>query len=578
MDGAQRRRGARAAAATLAGATGRRPAADRAHARGRRGGGRRHSAAIGRVGSRPAAGGLHASEGRRHGPRPPPAVDLAYRLAAPDSLVLAWPGGLERLADADPRQRRKAADELAKLAGDAEKSLLLELFADPDPLVREISLRGLQHIGGQAANAELVKLLSDPEPNVRAAVLKQLEETPDNAMVPAVVKYLQQEKDPDLIVHGICFLRATNSSKAIQCLMSLLKHPSWQVRAEAAVGIGKLNEGLNSESPTTLQVDAYVALLQLLDDSDAFVVAKAVEGLSHADLAVAVAPLVKVAGQHPDLAPEVLAMLSGQGNMSQKAIPDLRRFCKHPQPRVRAAAVAALATAAPDDAVEELAAALGDKASEVRLVATSSLFERFDMLRRTAIQEALRGSPGELAVAALAGVDKPAMSFRLRLAGDLTPATESKAHGIQRTDGKGKSGGAAKAEEELNLQDQWLQQCYAGRGRPKWTAQMAAPLEKLLQKGDAKDRIAAALVLVPLGKAAAAGPVLRETARANPDLMDQARQVLSWLPWEQRLKMFQDLYAMAASGEARAGLIGALSEVPDRRMAGPAWELLSARS
>ena len=357
--------------------------------------------------------------------------------------------------------------------------------------------------------------------------------------------------------------------------MSLLKHPSWQVRAEAAVGIGKLNEGLNSESPTTLQVDAYVALLQLLDDSDAFVVAKAVEGLSHADLAVAVAPLVKVAGQHPDLAAEVLAMLSGQGNMSQKAIPHLRKFCKHPQPRVRAAAVAALATAAPNDAVEELAAALGDKASEVRLVATSSLFERFDMLRRTAIQEALRGSPGELAVAALAGVDKPAMSFRLRLAGDLTPATESKAHGIQRTDGKGKSGGAAKAEEELNLQDQWLQQCYAGRGRPKWTAQMAAPLEKLLQKGDAKDRIAAALVLVPLGKAAAAGPVLRETARANPDLMDQARQVLSWLPWEQRLKMFQDLYAMAASGEARARLIGALSEVPDRRMAGPAWELLS---
>ncbi len=138
----------------------------------------------------------------------------------------------------------------------------MELFADPDPLVREISLRGLQHIGGKEANAALVKLLADPEPNVRAAVLKQLEETPDAAMVPAVVKYLKEEKDPDLIVHGICFLRATKGNEALQCLMSLLKHPSWQVRAEAAAGIGKFRRGLSvSATPAraSLQVDAYVA-------------------------------------------------------------------------------------------------------------------------------------------------------------------------------------------------------------------------------------------------------------------------------------------------------------------------------
>ena len=138
--------------------------------------------------------------------------------------------------------RRQAAEELAKLAGDDEKPLLLELFADTDPLVREISLRGLQHIGGKEASAALVKLLGDPEPNVRAAVLKQLEESPNAAMVPAVVKYLKQEKDPDLIVHGIGFLRAAKGAEATNCLISLLKHESWQVRAEAAVGIGKLND------------------------------------------------------------------------------------------------------------------------------------------------------------------------------------------------------------------------------------------------------------------------------------------------------------------------------------------------
>ncbi len=169
-------------------------------------------------------------------------LTLRYRLVAPDSLVLRWPGGLERLADVDVRQRQLAADELAKLAAENDQPLLLELFADPDPLVREISLRGLQHIGGKNSNAALVQLLADPEPNVRAAVLKQLEEAPDAAMVPAVVKYLEAEKDADLVVHGIRFLQAVKGTEAIKCLMSLLKHESWQVRAEAAAGIGKLHE------------------------------------------------------------------------------------------------------------------------------------------------------------------------------------------------------------------------------------------------------------------------------------------------------------------------------------------------
>ncbi len=193
---------------------------------------------------------------------------LRYRLAAPDSLVLVWPGGLERLADSRSPPAPQAADELAKLAGGEDKPLLLELFADPDPLVREISLRGLQHIGGKEANAALVKLLADPEPNVRAAVLKQLEETPDAAMVPAVVKYLKQEKDPDLIVHGICFLQATKGERGAQV-------PDVAVEARELAGAGGSGRGhrqaqrrgvlrsstARSAADTQLQVDAYVALL-----------------------------------------------------------------------------------------------------------------------------------------------------------------------------------------------------------------------------------------------------------------------------------------------------------------------------
>ena len=83
---------------------------------------------------------------------------LRYRLAANSSLVLTWPGGLQRLADRDPQQRHRAAEELASLATADLQPLLLELFSDPDPLVRELSLQGLRHVGGRHATAALVGL------------------------------------------------------------------------------------------------------------------------------------------------------------------------------------------------------------------------------------------------------------------------------------------------------------------------------------------------------------------------------------------------------------------------------------
>jgi HEAT repeat protein len=591
---------------------------------------------------------------------------LRYRLAANDALVLRWPGGVERLGDTDPRQRRRAAEELARTAGDDEKPLLLELFADSDPLVRELSLRGLQHIGGDEAKAALVKLLGDPEPNVRAAVLKQLEESPDAAMVPAVVKYLKDEKDPDLIVHGIGVLRAAKGKEAIKCLMSLLKHKSWQVRAEAAAGIGKLDDrsgvhfssgwtfdaqGGKADDPAAkLQADAYVALLDLLDDEDGFVVAKAVEGLSEADMSVAVEPLVKVATKHPDLAANVLKLLAEKGNMRKKAIPHLRKFCKHELPTVRAAAIAALCAATSGDAEDELSATLADQESEVRIAAAAAFFKAMDQLREASKNKAESGTvttvtPSETIVvetetlgngevrttrtvtrsgptvaeekggaaqssgiaeklsskvAALLGggqsppapraatlptpssgkksAEKPANT---KLVDTVRPAEKGKSNhekkpAVKKIDKKaGKKSDEKTEEEELNPQDQWLLGCYAGKGRPKWTSRMVAPLEKMLKADAAKERMAAAAALVPLGKAAIALPVALATVRADRDLIDMAAEILPWLVWQQRMKAFQELCGLAGDGLSRARLIMALAQSPDRRAAEPLWAMLA---
>ena len=571
---------------------------------------------------------------------------LRYRLAACDSLVLRWPGGLERLGDNDPKLRRRAAEELAKLAGNNENALLLELFADSDPLVREISLRGLQHIGGRAASSALVKLLGDPEPNVRAAVLKQLEEAPNAAMVPAVVKYLKEDKDPDLIVHGIGFLRAAKGTEATKCLIALLKHESWQVRAEAAIGIGKLNDhsvtytsdggnvtfdngGGNNES-ADLQASAYVALIDLLGDNDAFVVAKAVEGLAEADMAAAVEPLIKVAEKHPELATNVLTMMAVKGNMRQKAIPHFRKFCKSEKPEVRAAAITALCTATvlgtttSNDVADELLAAFGDKESDVRLAAATSLFQILERSRQAAKNQSRASAmtvqnngqyvvqgPVTITVEApsldvsesvLSGIAKffggdtgpkaPAkktVSKRppspptlakptetVKATVKLEPPKDAK-HTKDAKPGDAKKTAVAKKEEEKSEQDEWLEGWYAGggRGRPKWTSRMIAPLEKMLASKDAKERMTAALALVPLGKGDVATPIVLATLRTNPDLLDEATATLPWLIWKQRIKMFHDLRSLAENSGSRSQLIRTISEWPDRRAAEPLWELLA---
>ena len=453
--------------------------------------------------------------------------------------------------------------------------------------------------------------------------------------------------------------------------------------AEAAAGIGKLNEDSNfgpsipapdgkPDAATQLKVDAYVVLLDLLDDADPFVVAKAVEGLSNADLVVAVEPLAKAAAKQPDLAPTVLKMLAEKPSMRAKAIPHLQKFCKHAEPRVRAAAIAALCEAVVDDPSEELLAAFNDSQSDVRVAAASALFNLLDKRRQESRQNVnvvsggvstqmivnvspvdIAGSVVSKATEFFSGLAKqaaakgkpasaspPAAAFpsasttppppTVPPAAAVPPATaalppppaavplptavpptvpvppsyvpkavvEKKPIGAAKFDKSQEKTAvakptqeklgitfdnqattppdknAAKSKEEKVGQDQWLEECYAGRHRQPWTAQMIAPLEKMLRAEAPRERTAAAVALVPLGKAAAL-PVFLATVRANPELMETAHQILPWLVWEQRLKTFQELRALAASEAARLPLLEVFAEAPDRRAADLLWGVLA---
>ncbi len=551
---------------------------------------------------------------------------LRYRLVAEDTLVLRWPGGISRLAATDSRERQQAAAELAKLVTGDDQQLLLELFSDPDPLVREISLRGLQHIGGKEATAALVKLLADPEPNVRAAVLKQLEEDPQKRMVPEIAEYLKTEKDPDLIVHAIRFLRATGGPAAAESLMSLLKHESWQVRAEAAAGLGSAETSFRVSSygsgmfddeddeETSLRADVYVALLKLLDDADAFVVSRAVQGLANVDMAVAVEPLVNAAEKHPEMAAEIIDILARGEHMRAKALPHLRGFCKHADPAIRAAAVAGLSSAAPDSHQQELTAALQDGDSRVRIAAASSLFRLAEthreerasaMARRVArpaglsvdfpldpdrgpessdleVNESLLSRVARMLTgpaAAKMGDETEAPSETEDAAQEASPDERERVEDAERP-AAGRDAEETADEDESDSSsasrwDEWLEGYYAGRGRPDWLTELIPLLEAMLRAESAEERVTAAQALVPLGKAAAALPVLVETARSHPELFDHATRVLPWLLWEPRRGAFEQLQELARYEGYFSSLVNAMTAVPDRRAAELFWKLLA---
>jgi len=327
---------------------------------------------------------------------------LRYALAGGHALSLRWPGGVERLAATDSRVRQQAAEELVKRATVEDLDLLLELFSDPDPLVREISLRGLQRTGGKRATAELVKLLSDPEPNVRAAVLNELAESGSPRMVDKVAEYVKTETDADLLVHAIRYLRtamrAAKGEEAARALIGLLKHESWQVRAEAAAGLAGIGSAMPSHfssfvpsgaaenEQTKLAVDVCVAVIELLDDDDAFVVSRAVQVLQHADMVVAVDPLIAAAKKHPSLAKQIILILAGGERMRAKSLPQLREFTEHDDPMIRAAAIVGLVDAAAEGMDEELMAGLGDPESEVRVASAEALFQFFEEQREAKAQ------------------------------------------------------------------------------------------------------------------------------------------------------------------------------------------------
>ncbi len=544
-------------------------------------------------------------------------LTLRYRLVANDGLVLAWPGGLERLADTDAEVRHLAAEDLAIMATAEQQPLLLALFGDPDPLVREISLRGLRHVGGEHATAALVELLNDPEPNVRAAVLKQLAEDKATEMVDKVAAYVKKEQDVDLIVHAIRYFRETKSPKAVNDLMPLLEHDSWQIRAEAAEALGSTLENARYGNAPENAPEIYDALLKRLTDPDAFVVSRALVGLKNVNAKHAVEPLVKAASSHPQLASDIVDILANGSVMREAAVPHLQEFFRQKNPAVRAAAIRGLSKTDPEHVKDVMIAAFRDEQSRVRTAAANSVLEMLGVGRpnpsaqgfgsidpfgahitvRTSAATVLmeEADPGiaSLLLKSFFGVTK-------KVGGTLSeeksappptveepssaqeknanpPATTPDRPATPRTDAEPvepppttvppptDAADNEPAGEPKPALDLWLTELYSGKHRAEWMSELVEPLEKMLGAAETEERLAAALALVPLNRAEQALPVVLASAPEKSSLFFQSTGVLNWLVWDRRVEMFWKLFDLAQNETERTSLLQAMNGIPDIR-------------
>ena len=497
---------------------------------------------------------------------------LRFRLASADALDLKWPGGLMRLASTDARVRRAATQELAKLASKGDESLLAELLLHPDSLMRETSLRALHAVGGSRANDELARLLDDPEPNIRAAVLKLWSEKPSLKVTGRIADYVATEQDADLVVHAVRLLRAIRGQDAVDCLIGQLSHSSWQVRAEAIEAIGEIvsddtrhQSNPSGASPADKRT-AYAAITKTLADADGYVVSRAIQALNYSVDEQAVQPLLSAVDQHPDLAEKIgEALITADYARGSAA---LRTWLRHQDERLRAAGLKTLAhrNAFMDD--DDIAALFRDASEFVRIAAAETVWKHCDDQRLQAAQSDWH----KVVEDELIQEPRPATGFfggLVGLFGGRRPAPKQVTPKRNETD---------ESEQATSPQDKWLADFRQGAHRPKWLQSVIDPLKEMLTAPSQRERVTAGLALVPLGHDDDAIPVLLDVAKTNRGLSTELSKVLRWLPFEQRAKHFDELYALSRDPQERSTLFEELTVYKDSRTTELLWGMLKGQN
>ena len=537
---------------------------------------------------------------------------LRYWLTASNELRLGWANGLIELASSDLASRRLAAQSLIKRATLADQPLLLELFADSDPLVRELSLKGLQSIGAKETNATLATLLNDPDPNVRAAVLKSFAESESNQMVGAVAKYLETETDADLIVHALRYLKIGSGAEALKPVLRFVDHESWQVRAEVAQSLGEIDaDKIDDVDLLGARGDA---VMKLLEDSDGFVVSRAVGSLPSKKNKRLLESMAQIAKRKPDIASAIVESISASANRnsydssSVSAAPYLREFLLHDQGKVREAGLKGMvASYAGQLTDEDLAPLLKDDSSSVRLAALEGFYARVDAYRIISENvgsqsqiEVMDAQPSRSSgILSIFGFGNPKPTIQVPKSVDFPKPADAEPADAEPARAESKQAGnvepqLAEPAEKLDAavvdpksmqvdkpkklklpklaEEKWLDKWLTGK--IKTELDVSTELVEQLAQSDIEDEKALAMsCLVAIGKHEYLSELI-VVAADNHELNKYVDGMLRWLPLDKRTTLFKELIAKDAEGRADA-LVQAYASVRNPESAKVIWAAMA---
>jgi hypothetical protein len=278
--------------------------------------------------------------------------------------------------------------------------------------------------------------------------------------------------------------------------------------------------------------------------------------------------------------------------MRDKALPQVRKFLEHENPRVRAAAIAGLGQSANPFALSDLLDMLRDPDPAPRIAAAEQIFrlrdaeDRFDSFAdhrasEGVIEKVELASEGSIEAVELViddgpgGEELPAGRWQA-MSSELAAWLKSMAAILV-------PGGYfdLPAEAIRSPRDIFARALAEGYGdMRRWTRQHAQknlfvpPLRKMLESNDIEEKLAAGMALASLGHGETAMPKLFGELRAQPDLLVRAVGVLTHLPWEQRVAAFTEFRKLAQTNEQRIAVIRQMQEAPDRRLTTLFWPML----
>ncbi|HEY7772783.1 MAG TPA: HEAT repeat domain-containing protein [Marinagarivorans sp.] len=294
-----------------------------------------------------------------------------------------------RLIDADPGIRRVAVLDLVDSPEEEAVELLIKALSDDDETVRMEAAKVIDEFDPRDMMDALVKALTSPDENVQNAAANALADLKDRSAAPALMEALKADDDPFVVAAILRSLKQLRIKEARPLALELLTSSDERVRREAVSLLGYLQEvenlpqlkstAANDPAPEVRRtaIGALVfasaelvgqALIAGLKDENWQVRVEAAKGIGRLNVTAGADALVAATEDSMWQVQEKAAEAIGKiGAIS--SIPALLTCVKNPISNLRKAAVAAVGEIAHPDGLPVVAIALEDNDPDVRKLA-----------------------------------------------------------------------------------------------------------------------------------------------------------------------------------------------------------------